>query len=91
MMTTKEKKKLFKDLLKKFGDLQMVVAVEELSELQKEICKAMRNRLDKEHLTEEIADAEIVIKQVKMYYNIIDEQVDKVKEEKLERTRERLF
>ena len=36
---------------------QLVVALEELSEAQKEICKFLRGKGDPEHLAEEIADA----------------------------------
>lgn len=41
----------------RFGERnQMIVAVEELSECQKEICKVLRGGEDFRHLAEEIAD-----------------------------------
>ena len=41
---------------------QTVVAIEELSELQKELCKLLRGSgASKEHIAEEIADVEIVL------------------------------
>ena len=39
---------------------QLVVALEELSEVQKEICKAMRGQTDLNLLAEESADATIM-------------------------------
>lgn len=80
---------LYKRMLDKFGDLQMVVAVEELSELQKEVCKAMRGKFNKEHLAEEIADVKIMIDQIMLHYAIQESEVQQVIDEKLKRTEER--
>ena len=38
------------------NDNQVIVAIEELSELQKELCKMQRGEKDVEHIAEEIAD-----------------------------------
>lgn len=57
-------------------DNQLMVAVEELSELQKEICKAFRGQFNEQNLIEEIADVLIMIEQVKMIYGIRDKDVD---------------
>jgi len=43
---------------------QFVVACEELSELQKELCKYIRGKGNFDHITEELADAMIMIEQV---------------------------
>lgn len=43
---------------------QMIVAIEELSECQKEICKLLRGEKDVHALAEEIADAQIVLEQL---------------------------
>lgn len=83
------KNELYKRMLDKFGDLQMVVAVEELSELQKEVCKAMRGKFNKEHLVEEIADVKIMIDQIMLHYAIQESEVQQVIDEKLKRTEER--
>lgn len=48
---------------------QCIVAIEELSELQKEVCKALRGTADYDHIAEEIADALIVIEQLILLYN----------------------
>ena len=43
---------------------QVVVAIEELSELQKELCKMLRGKQDTEHIAEEIADVQIMLAQL---------------------------
>ena len=49
---------------------QSVVAIEELGELQKELCKMLRGLGNLEHLAEEIADVEIMLCQIKELYDI---------------------
>lgn len=65
------------------GDL--VVAMEELSELTKEISKALRDKLNIENMTEEIADVEIVVDKLKNKFNISDKDIEKWKEYKKSR------
>ena len=56
-----------------FGEQnQLIVAVEELSECQKEICKILRGGEDYRHLAEEIADATIMLEQIRLMFNIND-------------------
>ena len=75
----------------KYGiDKQSAVAIEELSELQKEVCKALRGQLNKDNMVEEMADVWIVIEQLKMIYNITDEDVRKEVHKKIHRLKERL-
>lgn len=50
--------------------LQAIVALEELSEAQKEICKLLREEGNVEHLAEEIADATIMLEQLRLMFNI---------------------
>ena len=50
---------IYKKLREQNGDsAQLVVAVEELSELTKEITKCLRNKGNIDHLAEEVADVE---------------------------------
>lgn len=84
------KTELYKKLLEDYGYAQVIVAIEELSELQKELCKALRYKLNEINLIEEIADVEIMLEQMKLYYEIDEEQLEKVKQYKLERTKQRL-
>jgi NTP pyrophosphatase (non-canonical NTP hydrolase) len=70
--------------------IQMFVAIEEMSELTKELTKHMRGEDNKEAMTEEIADVYIMIEQV-MYMNEIslNDVVEKM-HEKLNRLKERM-
>lgn len=52
--------------------LQAIVAIEELSEAQKEICKLLREKGSLEHLAEEVADATIMLEQLCNMFNIGD-------------------
>lgn len=59
-----------------FGvEKQLVVAVEELSELQKEVCKALRFedlQVNTHHMAEEIADVLIMAEQLQRIFGIGD-------------------
>lgn len=84
-----EEKLVLNDMIEKFGEKQMIVAIEELSELQKEICKKLRNPLDgdNKNLIEEIADCYIMLLQIKSFYHIEMNSIIKVMKEKIERTK----
>lgn len=69
--------------------LQIVVTMEEMSELQKELCKDLRGQGSLEHIAEEIADVEIMLEQMKMLFCCADEVRD-VRRRKVERLKERL-
>ena len=64
---------------------QSIVAIEELSELTKEITNQLRGKGDADHLVEEIADVEIMLGQLKMMYDIYDGDVEEHKKQKIER------
>lgn len=68
-----ERKCVYLDALTAYGTRnQLIVAVEELSECQKEICKFLRGCGDIEHLAEEVADATIMLEQVRIMFDIND-------------------
>lgn len=74
--------KLNKELIKKLVDKyteekQLLIAMEELSELQKEISKYIREKNNKEELAEEIADVLIMIDQIKYITEVRDEAIEK--------------
>ena len=85
------REEIYKELIQRYGDTQIIVAVEELSELQKELCKALRSNGNRKNLIEEMADVEIMLEQMKMYFLIEQEEIDKIKEQKIERTKNRLL
>lgn len=64
---------VYSDALEHFGEtIQMVMALEELSECQKEICKRLRGYNNREHLAEEIADATIMLEQLRFFLGLND-------------------
>lgn len=68
---------------------QIIVCIEELSELQKELCKELRYGCNISNIAEEIADVTIMLEQMKGMFNC-SETVDKIKVQKLERLKQRL-
>lgn len=76
---------LYQAALDKFGrSTQLTVAVEELSELTKEVCKMLRNIGNTNDLAEEVADVEIMCEQLRYLFSI-DADVDDWKKYKLNR------
>lgn len=69
---------------------QTIVAIEELSELIKELTKTLRGEMNIDHLTEEIADVEIMLLQIKAMYDISFSDLDKHTAQKVERLKERI-
>lgn len=68
---------------------QMVVAMEELSECQKEICKLLRGKGNLANLAEEIADATIMLEQLRLFFQVNDLVCQKM-DEKISRLDNRL-
>lgn len=79
-----------KKFVKEGGRTQEVVWVEELGELQHEITKSLRGMLNKTHLVEEFADVLICLEQLKIKYNISDEQLQEWIDYKYKRNCKRL-
>jgi organic radical activating enzyme len=71
-------------------DMQLNVAVEELSELIKEICKNKRGENNRDNIIEEMADCCIMLEQLVIIYNIKEAEIDRVMDEKLSRLEDRL-
>ena len=71
--------------LETFGkELQITMAIEEMSKLQKELCKRYRGRDNVEAIAEEIADVQIMLQQLVILFDC-KETVDKYRQYKLER------
>lgn len=68
--------------------MQTVIAIEEMSELTKELCKYFRNG-DGEHIAEEIADCKIVLRQLELIFEC-EKKVDAWEKHKLERLEDRI-
>ena len=71
-------------------DLQKQVAIEEMAELTKEICKDFRGKGNREHILEEIADVKIMLSQLLIMYDIKVYELNDVMISKLERLEKRL-
>ena len=69
---------------------QVIKTIEELSELQKELCKDLIGNGDKANITEELADCYITMRQIMIMYGISEDDVDKQLEFKIDRLAERL-
>lgn len=80
---------IYKQLVDQNGiENQLAVAIEEYSELIKEITKTLRNKANKMKLIEELADVEIVSEQIMQYFNITRSQILLFKKFKLNRLKE---
>lgn len=69
--------------------LQIAMVFEEMSELQKELCKYLRGKYSPANIAEEIADVEIMLEQMKMLFCCTDD-VRNERRRKVERLKERL-
>jgi len=78
-----------------FGEQsQKQVAIEEMSELTKEICKDFRRQANYTALAEEIADVEIMLAQLLIiydsWYDAFIDKKDRIKKQKLIRLEKRM-
>ena len=72
-----DRKNVYQAALRKWGvDLQTMMAVEEMSELTKEICKIKRGKMDLDSLADEIADVTIMLEQLREIYGLNDAVCD---------------
>ena len=71
-------------------DMQLNVAIEEFSELIKEICKHKRGADNLDNIIEEMADCYLMLSQLRIIFGIKVADISKIKLEKLERLEKRL-
>lgn len=83
------KYQIYKQLIKTFGPKhQILIAVEELSELQKELIKYLRNKDNQDHISEEMADVYIMLYQLRLIFKN-DKKIDQYIKKKTKRTQQR--
>ena len=85
-MNPAEREEYYEFFLKKWGaDSQKKMAVEEMSELTKEICKSWREDLgdNTREIREEIADTLNMVEQLRYLYGF--DEVEKIRDEKLKK------
>ena len=77
---------IYNKMIEKYGQKdQMLIAVEECSELQKAILKFLRGRCNQIEIAEEMADVEIMLEQLKIMFNN-KEEIEYFKKQKIMRT-----
>ena len=82
---------IFKAALAKWGsDAQTVMVFEEMSELQKELCKNSRGKENAEQIAEEIADVQIMLDQMIILHNC-ENAVKEYRRSKIERLKIRIY
>ena len=65
---------IYDDALKTYGLTgQLLKTLEELTEVQVEIHRILEGRPDVHHLAEEVADATLMLEQIRLFFNINDE------------------
>lgn len=96
-MTTEERRALLDRAITAYGaPAQMDMAVEEMAELTKALCKVKRvscaaeAKAVLENVVEEMADVQIMLDQLRIIFHRSTEEVEEVEEAKLERLKNRL-
>jgi NTP pyrophosphatase (non-canonical NTP hydrolase) len=80
-----------------YGQVQLLMVCEEMGELIQAISKMERlmdekdkKHKHKQHIIEEIADVQIMLDELMLYYNIDPSEVKQFKEDKIERLKKRM-
>ena len=86
-----DEESILKDALYTFGpDCQQKILLEEMAELQKEICKRWRGANNLDEISEEMADVYIMLDQMKIFFGNA-EQIERNRRFKLRRLAARIF
>ena len=81
---------IYSAAVKKYGkDPQLIICMEEMAELTKELSKNIRGSKNITNISEEMADVEIMLEQLRVIFGNRSE-VDTIKAEKLIRLADRL-
>lgn len=85
-----ERKRIYELAVDRWGiEPQLLMVLEEMSELQKEICKFFRGVNNKEAIAEETADVTIMLEQLRLIFGN-NQNVCEAMDKKMERLAERL-
>lgn len=83
-------REVYRTAINKCGiEAQVMMVFEEMSELQKELCKYSRGKNNRNEIAEEIADVEIMLEQMEEFFKC-ESLVEIWKHEKLKRLKMRL-
>ena len=81
----------FEKAIAVYGEsLQKQVAIEEMAELTKEVCKDIRGKGNRKNILEEIVDVSIMLEQLQIMYGISSSEMLRAVESKVKRLEERL-
>jgi NTP pyrophosphatase (non-canonical NTP hydrolase) len=90
-----DRQQIYRQILSQFGNtMQSIVAIEEMSELQKALAKYLRGLQYHDYgdvlanIREEIADVQIMLDQLKLVFDS-DNTVEQIIDDKLQRTVDR--
>lgn len=76
MVFTAGQRSIMAEIISYYGhESQKMMLLEEMAELQKEICKDMRYDPDLEAITEEMADVMIMLEQIQILHKITNEKL----------------
>lgn len=76
----------FQEVINTFGkEQQEIIAIEEMSELQKELTKDLRGIGNRDNLVEELTDVVIMTDQIKHIFCISDSELRRLREYKAKR------
>lgn len=89
-MFTEEQMEIMRRACGEYANMQIVVAIEELSELQKELTKSLRMAFNRDHMVEEMADVLIMLYQMIYYFGLSDKEIKNAIDYKLKRLESKL-
>lgn len=85
-MNETERNIAYREFLREWGEAsQLIMAIEEAAELQKEITKHLRGEDNLRFILEEVADVEVMLEQLKLMFKFSQKVVDEQKEIKIKR------
>lgn len=85
-------KQIINEAIRHYGvNNQLIVSLEELAELQKEICKFLRGENNRDHLIEELVDSQIMIEQLIEIFEITRDEIFINRMNKLQRLEGRII
>lgn len=90
-MSDKHKEIWCNEAVKQLGYKSMVIAMEEMAELQQAVSKGLRGKVNMDNLHEEIADVEIILEWIKYCFNADEQKIKGWKQAKRKRIMDRLY
>ena len=88
---SEEQIEILNKLVQKYGDKQITICIEEMSELTKELCKNIRGHYNLDNIYEEMADVYITLAQMQLLLQMEPDALEYMINKKIERTKERLL